>query len=242
MTIPPVRIAAYFFSAFVHAGVVGAALLAPDYQPPRIAERAAIEVDLVAGLPGGRLENAAKDPVDATPSKAIKAVREKKQAPKAVDARIQHASLPEAAQRRPDLAATPAPLPPPSPRSEKTAPPSPPVTRAALSPSAGAVPSKAAAKAAEPGPGVAPSLLANPKPPYPKRARKRGIEGRVLLRVRVDVAGNSATVKMLQSSGHAMLDTAAVKAVRKWRFVPAQRNGVPVAATLDIPIAFQIKN
>ena len=44
------------------------------------------------------------------------------------------------------------------------------------------------------------------------------------------------------SSGHQILDDAAVAAVRTWRFSPATQAGVPVAAIADVPIRFSIAN
>ena len=43
---------------------------------------------------------------------------------------------------------------------------------------------------------------------------------------------------LAQSSGNRDLDRAALEAVRRWRFQPAQRNGQPVSATVIIPLEF----
>jgi protein TonB len=82
----------------------------------------------------------------------------------------------------------------------------------------------------------------NPKPSYPAEARQRGIEGHVVLRVSVDANGAATTVSVLSSSGHESLDDAALAAVRRWRFVPATRAGVAVAATADVPIQFRLED
>ncbi len=85
-------------------------------------------------------------------------------------------------------------------------------------------------------------VLRNPKPPYPLLARRRGYEGRVLLSVvvRADGAGGGVTVK--QSSGHAMLDEAALDTVRRWRFLPARRGATPVESRVDVPIVFRLED
>jgi protein TonB len=82
--------------------------------------------------------------------------------------------------------------------------------------------------------------LSNPRPRYPYLARRRGQEGRVLLRVEVTAAGDAAAVSLRQSSGYRLLDDAAVEAVRKWRFAPASRGGHPVAGSVDVPVSFKL--
>lgn len=86
------------------------------------------------------------------------------------------------------------------------------------------------------------AYLHNPKPAYPLLARRRGEEGRVLLKVEVSAAGLPEQVRIAQSSGHASLDEAALNTVRNWRFVPAQQGGTPVAASVLVPILFKLEN
>ncbi|PCJ58074.1 MAG: hypothetical protein COA65_08480 [Rhodospirillaceae bacterium] len=246
MTFPPIRSVAYFFSAMVHASVAGTVLLVPGSQPARIAEVAGIEVELVTQLPGGLLENATKDPIDSAQAEMGEAVTETQPEPR--EPRVEMAervSLPPPPREKPDFSQGLTKMPPPSPPVEEsdanaTSPVA--VQVAKLSPVAGAKASDAAAKTAEIGPSLMPRLLANPKPLYPKRARKGGVEGQVLLRVQIGTDGKSKAIETLRTSGHHLLDAAAVKAVRKWHFSPALRNGTPVVATLDIPITFRIKN
>ncbi len=80
----------------------------------------------------------------------------------------------------------------------------------------------------------------NRPPPYPPLAQRRGEEGLVMLRVAVTADGQPASVAILRSSGHESLDQAAVEAVRTWRFVPATRGDVPIAAVADVPVAFSL--
>jgi protein TonB len=47
-------------------------------------------------------------------------------------------------------------------------------------------------------------------------------------------------VLVKQSSGHAVLDEAALAAVRAWRFEPATLNGAPVEAEAEVPIRFKL--
>ena len=88
---------------------------------------------------------------------------------------------------------------------------------------------------------AAPSYQDNPPPFYPAKARRRGWQGRVLLEVRVTATGVVAGLKVEQSSGHPILDQAALKAVRDWRFVPALAVGRPVADIVTVPVHFQLR-
>jgi protein TonB len=124
------------------------------------------------------------------------------------------------------------------PRVPATAPPSvtPPVTEP---PVATAAPQVAAL------PTIPPQAISgragNPKPDYPAEARRRGLQGKVVLLVEVSAAGLPASVAVASSSGHAALDQAALAAVQRWRFSPATRGGAPVAGTAQVPIQFRLE-
>lgn len=80
-----------------------------------------------------------------------------------------------------------------------------------------------------------------PRPPaYPRRARDLGQEGTAMIRVKLDLAGNPAEVSLLESSGYALLDHAAMKAAQDWQFEPERRDGRPVAAFVHIPVRFAL--
>ncbi len=81
----------------------------------------------------------------------------------------------------------------------------------------------------------------NPAPRYPSAARRRGLEGRLVLRVAVDRTGKPDRLTLVESSGHALLDEAAIAAVSRWRFTPGRRGGATVAATVDVPIVFRLQ-
>ena len=92
------------------------------------------------------------------------------------------------------------------------------------------------------GTATAVSLGGNPKPEYPAQARRRGIEGRVVLRVVVAETGQVERVIIADSSGSKLLDRAAYRAVKRWRFHPAKRFGVATQDTITLPITFRLKN
>ena len=84
-----------------------------------------------------------------------------------------------------------------------------------------------------------PAFLQPPRPPrYPRMARKRGTEGQVVLRVELNDTGAITALSVEHSSGSGLLDRAAQDAVAKWRFAPAQRNGISVASYVRIPVNF----
>lgn len=58
----------------------------------------------------------------------------------------------------------------------------------------------------------------NPPPDYPWVARRRGLEGVVAVSVEVDAAGAVTAARVLRTSRHEVLDDAALRAVRLWRF------------------------
>lgn len=145
--------------------------------------------------------------------------------------------------------AAPVPLPKPSPPAAAT----PPAPQLAALPDSG-LPGRHAADDARAavGRGGAPGATGggtegaapradNPAPRYPYAARRRGQEGRVLLRVEVLPSGEAGQVEVMASSGVVSLDRAAADAVRRWRFRPAQRGGVPVRATVQVPVRFALK-
>jgi periplasmic protein TonB len=83
-----------------------------------------------------------------------------------------------------------------------------------------------------------PDVSRNPPPRYPESARRAKQEGRVMVRASVSAEGRVQSVRIQRSSGHAVLDRAALDAVRKWRFVPQQVNGQSQASEVDVPVNF----
>ncbi|MEO5347240.1 MAG: energy transducer TonB [Magnetococcus sp. YQC-9] len=88
---------------------------------------------------------------------------------------------------------------------------------------------------------VGAAVAGNPRPDYPRSARRLGQEGLVLLRVEVTSEGRAAQVTVERSSGFETLDQAAREAVARWRFVPAMRAGMAIAASVSVPIRFVLQ-
>ncbi|GEM_PF-5948859 len=80
------------------------------------------------------------------------------------------------------------------------------------------------------------SAVWNPRPVYPERARRARWEGVVELELLIGSDGSVDSVRVLSSSGHALLDEAALAAVKRWRFTPLIGTSGPVRRTL--PVSF----
>ncbi|MDP3483012.1 MAG: energy transducer TonB [Sulfuricella sp.] len=86
------------------------------------------------------------------------------------------------------------------------------------------------------------AYLSNPPPAYPLAARRRGIEGTVLIRAEISAGGECQRAELKKTSGHEMLDNAALEAVKKWRFLPAKLGSQAVVAWVEVPITFKLEN
>jgi len=86
------------------------------------------------------------------------------------------------------------------------------------------------------------AALLNRPPSYPKRARREGLEGRVVLSVLVTNTGSVKNIYVLETSGVSLLDEAAITAVTNWSFVPAKIKDTAVESTKLIPIRFQLED
>jgi protein TonB len=81
----------------------------------------------------------------------------------------------------------------------------------------------------------------NPLPEYPEIARQRGQEGKTVLLVEVNIQGEPVEVRIGESSGYPLLDKAATTAVRRWKFIPARKNGTPVPGRAILPVEFRLR-
>ena len=75
-----------------------------------------------------------------------------------------------------------------------------------------------------------------PAPIYPYQARANHLTGSGLIRLEINrQTGYVTSARMLQSTGHQILDDAAVKAFRTWRFKPGTVSAVRAPVTFDMP-------
>lgn len=81
------------------------------------------------------------------------------------------------------------------------------------------------------------SLLASH---YPPLLRHAGIAGRTIGWALVDERGRVLNTRVKESSGHAALDSAALKVLRRMEFVPAEHQGMRVPVWIALPIKFEL--
>ena len=84
-----------------------------------------------------------------------------------------------------------------------------------------------------------PALLVRVEPEYPRVARGAHVQGTVILETIVDVDGRVQDVRVLRSAG-ALLDRAAMAAIRQWRYAPLELNGVRVRFALTAVMSFRL--
>jgi TonB family protein len=115
--------------------------------------------------------------------------------------------------------------------------------------SSGVTAGKAPAAPATSGPGPVPATFGSgngPRilhwvpPEYPRLARRLHKEGRVTLRLHIESDGQVSKVEVVTSAGYGF-DRAAVAAVKRSRFQPASRNGIPVACLALLPVEFKLR-
>lgn len=83
-----------------------------------------------------------------------------------------------------------------------------------------------------------PVLLLGPAPEYPSEARGAKAPGEVIVRLTVDEKGNPQDVAVLSPADHGF-DEKAVEAVRRYKFQPATRYGLPTIAELKVAVDFR---
>lgn len=97
--------------------------------------------------------------------------------------------------------------------------------------------------------GAAPVLATNARPEapltpeYPPAAIRQELQGEVRVKLRVLANGAAADVQVNTSSGHVLLDNAALKYLRSARFVPARdRSGLAVDSMVVVPVRFVLED
>jgi protein TonB len=75
---------------------------------------------------------------------------------------------------------------------------------------------------------------------YPEWARRRGWQGRVVLRIFVTAHGRVGRVVTVRRSEHDLLNRTAVRIARWLRFKPARRNGRAIESWIRVPVKYVI--
>jgi len=83
-----------------------------------------------------------------------------------------------------------------------------------------------------------PVVIDQVPPDYPAAMRRNNLDGKVLVALIVLPNGKPDQVQLIEAT-HPLFADAAVEAVRHWRFKPALKNGVAVAAQMQLPLEFR---
>ncbi len=81
-------------------------------------------------------------------------------------------------------------------------------------------------------------LISQPPPVYPADAKEAGIEGDVLLMA--TIARDGSVMQLDVKSGHPILASAAVEAVRQWKYKPTLLNGEPVEVITSVHVNYTL--
>jgi len=81
-------------------------------------------------------------------------------------------------------------------------------------------------------------LVHKVSPGYPEEAKQKKVQGTVVLQAMVDKDGNVDFVKVV--NGNDLLISAAVDAVRQWRYKPYVQNGEPVSFVTQVTVDFRL--
>lgn len=77
-----------------------------------------------------------------------------------------------------------------------------------------------------------------PAPEYPAMAKQLRLEGEVQVQAHISEAGTVEDVKPL--TGNALLATAAVNAMRRWKFTPVVTDGKARRAVTEVNFSFKL--
>lgn len=87
-----------------------------------------------------------------------------------------------------------------------------------------------------------PAVVEEAKPGYTAEAMEQKIQGSVFMAAVVGETGDVVDVSITQSlDAEYGLDAAAMRAMRKWKFKPATKDGKPVAVQVQIEMTFKLK-
>jgi len=87
----------------------------------------------------------------------------------------------------------------------------------------------------------APVVLSQIEPDYPEAARRAHKDGMVILEAVITAGGAVDDVRILRSA-NPLLDAAAERAVRQWRYKPATLNGRAVSVYLTVTVTFGLRS
>lgn len=88
--------------------------------------------------------------------------------------------------------------------------------------------------------GIDPRALPQFQPDYPGAMIRQGLEGSVTVRVTINAEGRVTDIARVSATDESFWLATQRHALRKWRFRPATRDGVPVATTKIMTVRFTL--
>lgn len=85
-----------------------------------------------------------------------------------------------------------------------------------------------------------PTAIKRTPPQYPIRLAEQGIEGWVLLEFFVETDGSVTEIEVLDSDPPGAFEVAAIRAVRRWVYQPAELNGSPHRMSTQVVLTFEL--
>ncbi len=86
-----------------------------------------------------------------------------------------------------------------------------------------------------------PVAIRKTSPLYPESARRRRLNGEVVVRFHLDERGNLSHLHVKSAEPSGVFENSALTAVRQWRFSPARKDGRNVPVWVEKPLRFELR-
>ncbi len=87
---------------------------------------------------------------------------------------------------------------------------------------------------------TAPGIVRHIPPIYPIKARRKGIEGRVVLQALINTDGKAVQIKVISADPPKIFDKCSKQALARWTFKPGMIEGRKVSTWIEIPITYTL--
>lgn len=85
-----------------------------------------------------------------------------------------------------------------------------------------------------------PQIISKVEPLYPYRAKRRNLDGKVVVKFLVSDAGDVRKPSVIEAEPSGIFEENTLQAIRRWRFKPGYYKGKPVATWVILPIHFKL--
>jgi TonB family protein len=86
----------------------------------------------------------------------------------------------------------------------------------------------------------APKIIVKIPPVYPDEAKKKKLEGIVILKIQIDKKGKVTEVKVIKGD-HELLNKASIEAIKQWEYEPFIEDGSPKPHQFDVQVHFKLR-